>query len=293
MGNAPPLRVWVYTAILALCMAALLIPARLSVMRETSDVLVAHTQNFLALQARLKRVRVLALGTSLLWAATPPALTPPMPDIAVMRLIKGDLSTGPLRSVIDSLEHTPPEVLVIEANLLYSPNVDTIMQEARHSLAKIVTDTVSVPMEYIGFAGLVAPPLLIGQTVPFACIPLRPAALHQQMTKLITQQNTLLANAGVDASLRDSLLRLTRRGVHIVVLEIRRSDALEMHIAVEKQRWLERWHSALPPGPSVSYLTSPVFQDALYCDGRHMNDAGARRFVPWWTAQLQQLAKGH
>lgn len=293
MGNAPPLRVCVYTAILALCMAALLIPVRLSAMRETSDVLAARTQKFLTLAPRQELVRVLALGTSLLWAATPPALNPPLPDIAVMRLTKGDLSLGPLRAVIDSLEHTPPEVLVLEANLLYPPNADTIMQEARHSLAKIVTDTVSVPMEYIGLAGLVVPPLLIDQTVPFACKSLRPAALHQQMTKLITQQNSLLADAGVDASLRDSLLRLTRRGVHIVVLELRRSDALEMHIAVEKQRWLERWHSALPPGPSVSYLTSPVFQDALYCDGRHMNDAGARRFAPWWTAQLQQLARGH
>lgn len=293
-NSSPPLRVWLYGAILAASVLASLVPLRLMFGRDMGAVAAAYTQRFLTAPSHQDSARVVGLGSSLLWAATPPTAYESLEGVHWMRLTKSGGGIGYLRTLFDVFDQTPPSVLVIDANLLLPATPAFVIEEMRYAFTQAAGNLLYPVMERLGIPHPLSQTVLSDQRRPFVCEPVQAEALQKQMGQLIREHNAMFANAMVDPEIRDRLLRLAQRGVRIVVLELRRSAPVDQGSATERQRWLERWQAVLPPGPSFSYIVSPVIEDAaMYCDGRHMNASGASRFTPWWTAQLQQMAKGN
>lgn len=292
MATAPPLRIWLYGLLLAGTVLALLIPLHQLVERKTGEALAGGVQQFLsAPHLRGQRdIRVLALGSSLLRAATPSVNYQSLHGVQWLRLAKSHVGFGHLGIVLESISKQPPDVLVVDTNLLLPS--ETLVDDLRDTLASVHKNAGYALMEQAGRGASWSERVLQQAQGPYACAPVSADRQSQQRAILIPQQKAELARAAVDPAVSSTLLRLSRQGVRIVLLELRRSAQFQHDLARDKQRWLQRWQRVLPPGPTIGYLTSPDFNDAsLYCDGRHMNDAGARRLAPWWRHQLEQMGK--
>jgi hypothetical protein len=292
MATAPPLRIWLYGLLLAVAVMALLIPLRQMVERKTGEALAGEVQQYLSAPRPRGQghVRVLALGSSLLRAATPSVNYQSLHGVEWLRLTKSYVGFGYLGNVLDSIDKQPPDVLVIDTNLLLP--TETLVDDLRDTLALAPIHAGYALMEQAGWGAPWSKRVLQQQEAPYVCAPLAADRLYQQRTMLIPQQRAELAKAAVDPAVSGTLLRLSRQGVRIVLLDLRRSTQFEHDLNGDRQRWLQRWQSVLPPGGTIGYLTSPDFNDAsLYCDGRHMNEAGARRFARWWRHQLEQMGK--
>ncbi|WP_426074267.1 hypothetical protein [Janthinobacterium sp. DSP2-3-3] len=292
MASAPPLRIWLYSALLVAGILALISLPRWSPWRKPDHAIADHTHQFLDAPSTDGKLRVLGLGSSLLWAATPPALAQvAMPGIDWMRMTKPSAGMGYLEPSLEIIEQNPPDILIIEANLLLPDQNDTTMDELRQDFMLAAK---TIVYRITGNAGLVVPPqayvALVDQREPAQC-----NAIPSYMRRHVTLNNaanvqTMFNNTAVNRQLTDRLQRLAQRGVRIVVLELRRSELVEQFIMQKKQEWLFRLRQALPPSHHIHYLTSPTYaQQDLYCDGSHMNAAGAHLFALWWAAQLQQL----
>lgn len=292
MATAPPLRIWLYGLLLAVAVMALLIPLRQLVERKTGEALAGEVQQYLSAPRPRGQghVRVLALGSSLLRAATPSVNYQSLHGVEWLRLTKSYVGFGYLGNVLESIDKQPPDVLVIDTNLLLP--TETLVDDLRDTLALAPINAGYALMEQAGWGAPWSKRVLQQQEAPYVCAPLAADRLYQQRTILIPQQRAELAKAAVDPAVSGTLLRLSRQGVRIVLLDLRRSTQFEHDLNGDRQRWLQRWQSVLPPGGTIGYLTSPDFNDAsLYCDGRHMNEAGARRFARWWRHQLEQMGK--
>ncbi|MET0323029.1 MAG: hypothetical protein ABW069_20085 [Duganella sp.] len=286
-----PLRVWCFSLMLAAGLLGLVALYAMTTMQEAGVAAAAHVQRFLADHRNSKRVRVVGLGSSLLWAATPPGRYLDLPDIDWIRITKRGGSIGHLHAVMDMLDHQPPEIVVIDTNLLLPFSPDMFEEEMRYAFTHLAGAAAAPLMVRMGLPNPVARPPS-DQETSFPCEVMPPAVIHKQRA-LLAQQSAAGNVAAMDTALINSLLRLSQRGVHIVILELSRSREFEQALAAAKQPWLQSLKAALPAGPTIRYLTSPVFEDpGLYCDGRHMNAAGARRFASWWTEQLQHMAQG-
>ena len=295
MASAPPLRIWLYSALLVMGVMVPLALQRWSPWRGPDHAIADHTRQFLASPTTEGKLRVLGLGSSVLWAATPPAPAQmALPGIDWMRMTKPGTGMGYLEPSLEIIEHNPPDVLIIEANLLLPDQNDTTMDELRQDFmlaTKTMIDRIT------GNAGLVVPPqayvALVDQREPAQCNAIPSYMRRHQALKNAANLQTMFGNKAVNLALTDRLQCLSQRGIHIIVLELRRSELVEQVIAPQKKRWQEQLRRALPPGPLVNYIASPHFsQQDLYFDGSHMNAAGARLFAPWWAAQLQQLRDG-
>lgn len=292
MASAPPLRIWLYSALLVMGVMVPLALQRWSPWRGPDHAIADHTRQFLASPTTEGKLRVLGLGSSVLWAATPPAPAQmALPGIDWMRMTKPGTGMGYLEPSLEIIEHNPPDVLIIEANLLLPDQNDTTMDELRQDFmlaTKTMIDRIT------GNAGLVVPPqayvALVDQREPAQCNAIPSYMRRHQALKNAANLQTMFGNKAVNLPLTKRLQHLAQRGVRVVVLELRRSELVEQFITPQKQEWLFRLRQALPPSHHIYYLTSPSYaQQDLYCDGSHLNAAGARLFAPWWQAQLQQL----
>lgn len=295
MGTAPqlpPLRVWLYGLFFAAAVLALLMPLRQLVEKKTGETLAVDVQQFLSAPRAQGDVRVLGLGSSLLRAATPAANYQHLQGPRWRRLTKSYVGLGHLDVVLQSIVQQPPDVLVIDTNLLLPS--DTLMEDLRDTLADAPKNAVYAVMARMGRGAPWSEQVLQQQDAPFRCVAVAPERLQQQRAILVPLQQAELSRAAVDTVLAGKLSRLSQKGVRIVFLDLRRSQQFEQDLLVEKQRWLQRWQRVLPPGPTIRYLSSPDFhQPDLYCDGRHLSSAGALRFAPWWRYQLEQMSKDH
>ena len=286
-----PLRVWLYVAVLAGTAIAVLGLHTRSAVREDGVAAASEARRFLDHRDDRHSVRVLALGSSLLWAATPPDRYAAVPGVAWMRLTKSGGGIGHLQAVLDILDSHPPEVLVIDTNLLMAPSLSSVMDDMRVSSAAMMSDLTAPLMQHVGLYHPAAQ-RLSDQESAFPCTELAPGVIGKQLAALAAQQNAAPDVPAIDTALQARLTSLAQRGVRIVLLDVQRSTRFQLVLDATRQLWLQRWKATLPPGPPMRYLASPEIDDQrLYCDGRHMNAAGARRFEPWWTEQLQQLAR--
>ncbi|WP_156368501.1 hypothetical protein [Duganella sp. Leaf61] len=292
MAKVLPLRIWLYSVVLVAAVMAVAALYYRSARQEAGAAAAGQVQHFLADHPDRPGVRVVALGSSLLWAATPPGQYEKLEGMDWLRITKSGSSMGYLHAVLDVLDRHPPGILVIDTNLLLPTTPDVILEEMRYAVATMLKAQVA-KLVARGGPGTATGMRLNDQVTMFPCEVQTPAAIRKQLASLVAQQNSAQGRPDIDAALQARLLQLSRRGVHIVVLEIRRSNHFEQALTHERQSWLQRWKAAMPPGPRVSYLASPDYPEPdLYCDGRHMNAAGARRFETWWSAQLQSMAKG-
>ncbi|KAB8066082.1 hypothetical protein [Janthinobacterium violaceinigrum] len=293
MASAPPLRIWLYSAALSASVLALLALLRWAPWREPDMAVALHTQQFLAAPAAAGNVRILALGSSLLWASTPPGQIPVVPGVNWMRMTKPATGIGYLRPSLEVIDHFPPDVLVIDENLLVLAQDSAAMEAMRMDF---YLATKKLAYRLIGQQWL-APelqyPALLDQRASFQCEEIAPMLLSREVAQRNADIKRWFHLAPVDRELTQWLQRLSLHGVRIVLLEMRRSELVEQVIAPEKKDWQMRLRQALPAGPNIRYLASPAFTQAnLHCDGRHMNIHGVRLFAPWWAAQLQQLRDG-
>ena len=297
MASTPPLRIWLCSALLAVSVVALLALQRHAPWLEPKPepVISKHTQRFLAsAYGDETPIRVLGLGSSLLWAATPPAT---MDEIALlsgiswMRMTKPGTGLGALQASLMPIESKPPNVLVIEENLLFADSTAT--DQLRDDLSLLMRNAAYKVTAQARFAPQRAYVELADQKEPLPYEEFPQDQKKQLVLKNANNLQTIFSHGAINLALTDRLRRLSQRGIRIIILELRRSESVEQVIAPQKKRWQEQLRRALPPGPLVNYIASPHFsQQDLYFDGSHMNAAGARLFAPWWAAQLQQLRDG-
>ena len=290
MASAPPLRIWLYSAVLATGVLALLTLMRWAPWRAPDMAIALHTQQFLAAPAAPGNVRVLALGSSLLWASTPPGQLSVIPGIEWMRMTKPGTGIGYLKPSLEEIAHFPPDVLVIDENLL-APEPNGVLAEAlRQDFILTIKGWAYRLTGQQWFAPGPQYVALLDQHAAFPCDTITAAMPQQKRAAVRAEIKSWFSKGLVDRELSDQLRRLSHRGVRIVLLELRRSEPVEQSIAAEKKGWQMRLRQVLPPGPAIRYLATPASAQAnLYCDGSHMNAQGARLFAPWWQTQLQQL----
>ena len=294
MASTPPLRIWLYSALLAVSAVALLALQRHAPWLEPKpeQVITGHTQRFLAsAYGGETPIRVLGLGSSLLWAATPPATMDDialLPGLSWMRMTKTGTGLGALQASLTPVESKPPNVLVIEENLLFADSTAT--DQLRDDLSLLMRNAAYKVTAQARFTPPRAYVELEDQKEPLPYEEFPQDKKKQLILKNANNLQTIFSHGAINLALTDRLRRLSQRGIRIIILELRRSELVEQVIAPQKKRWQEQLRRALPPGPLVNYIASPHFsQQDLYFDGSHMNAAGARLFAPWWAAQLQQL----
>lgn len=297
MASTPPLRIWLCSALLAVSVLALLALQRHApwLTHKPEPVITKHTQGFLASAYGSETpIRVLALGSSLLWAATPPATMDEialLPGISWMRMTKSGIGLGTLQASLAPIESKPPNVVVIEENLLFTDS--TVTDQLRDDLFLLMRNVAYKVTAQAHFAPQRAYVELADQKEPLPYAELPREIKKQLVLKNANRLKTIFSHATINLALTDRLQRLSQRGIRIIVLELRRSEWVEQVIAPQKKRWQEQLRQALPPGPQVNYIASPHFSSPdLYFDGSHMNVGGARLFATWWGAQLQQLRDG-
>lgn len=294
MAVAPPLRVVVAGVAVAVGFIALLALYRTLPGDRRDNTVAGQTQHFLGAPADAGKLRVIALGSSLLWAATPQPANlqrASMPDIEWLRMTKGGAGLGHLQASLEMIERYRPEVLVIDENMLLPDTgsmMDPLREEAWHFAKKAVA--------FLSAGKRTSPTPTYwehnDQDLPFSC----PSALvkltEAQKRMHAVELQDVYRHAVFDSTLIARLAGLARSGVRVVLLDLRRSSSMEQETMQQKHQWRKHLETLLAPGNNIHYLASPTYrQQDLYCDGSHLNAAGARLFAPWLHTQLQLLQK--
>jgi hypothetical protein len=288
MRPAPALPVWIAAAALAAAVigAALLRHDGAAYDLVRQQAIAAFAAQALAAPRRPGELRVLGLGTSLLWAATPPGQFDPQrrhPRLHWMRLVKSGMGMGELTQSLAPIEHAPPDILVIEKGLLFVEEDKSRNRQAQIDVKRMLKGALFEAQD---------PGPLAAQLAGLPC--------EQQQTELDAARSRAHAIAvrrgyaqpGPDPALVALLRRLSLRGVRIMVLDVPRQAQLEQASAADKARWVARLRQALPPGRKLSYHSAPSHpHSALYCEGSHLNAAGSRLFGAWWLAELAAVAQ--
>lgn len=191
MRATVPLRIWPYSIALFAGVLLLLLLVRILPGDRRDHTIAAQTRVFLDAPLPQGNLRILALGSSLLWAATPQPMQmqqQALPGIAWLRMTKGGGGSGYLQESIAALKRHPPDVLVIEENLLLPDTGDVLMDQLRQDLSQLGKRTVSL----LSGARL-SPPISAywernDQDGPFLCLSDRirttPDQLHSQVNML-------------------------------------------------------------------------------------------------------------
>lgn len=297
MSNAPPLRVWLYSALLAVGIIVSLMLYRYLPGDRRDNTIAAHTQRFLDTPVPYGQLRVLGLGSSLFWAATPQTMDvqqAAMPGIAWLRLTKGGAGMGHLQTALEAFGRHPPDVLVIEENLLLPDTGNLLMDQLREEIWFLGKKAIAASS-----AGKLGPPVndyweRNDQDGEFSCASILARTTPEQIQRHVDTLQAMYMRASFDEQLITTLATLAQRGVRIVLLDLPRAPIIEQRTMAQKHYWMMHLKKFLPPGRTIRYLTFPApSQTALYCDLGHLNKRGARHFAPWWQAQLQQLRQEH
>lgn len=297
MRRAPPLWVWPLGAGLTAGTALLLqlwVNHTTRPTIEPSGIAAAYVRHVLDTPRAPGETRVLGMGSSLLMAATPPSAFQTIPYLRWNRLSNPGLGMDFLGASLLDVEQHPPDILVIEKNLL--------LVDPQHQMMALVRNNVALGLKRI--AAIAIPSLiqidpmlevLQQQDGKFSCTQLLKQANILDSKNYLHFLNTTYNSLQVDPTLLSALQRLSQRGVSIVILDIQRSIPVERQTALAKQAWFAQLRQLLPPGAGLTYLTSPSYDNgAFYCDGSHLSPAGSRRFMTWWTPELLRLRKaGH
>ena len=293
MAKVPPLRIWLYSAAFAVLVIALLTLYRYLPGDRRDNTIAAQSKTFLEKPVPQDQLRVLGLGSSLFLAATPQPMDVQqraLPGIAWLRLTKGGAGMGPLQMALEAIEHAPPDVLVIEENLLLPDTGNVFMDQLREDVWHLGKKAISA----LSVGRLGAPVAAYwernDQDGEFSCATILTRTPLEQLQRHLDVLQKMYLRASFDEQLMTTLLKLSRHGVRIVLLDLPRAPVIEQHTMAQKQRWLKHLKNILTPGDNIRYLAfPPPSQPALYCDLGHLNAHGARLFAPWWQEQLQQL----
>lgn len=283
---APPLLAMLGGAMLAAAAAFALIASPYYPTRQLAGIFLNATSQALDQSARAD-TRVIGLGSSLLLMATPSRARgqdPAQGEMNWARITKYGWGLGSLDPSLALLEHTPPDILVIDSNLL--------MRDAETTLDMLRANVATAARSMATLIGASPDPHLrdqrAEQTQDRPCLHL---ANPTEAALTRYQQTINLAYArGPDEQVAARMARLAARGVRVMIVDVARSRGVEVATAAEKQRWFARLRTLLPPTATLSYHAAPSYSErALYCDGIHLNPAGGKLFQEWWWNQLRQV----
>lgn len=263
---------------------------------STGDPLALYARQFLTSTRTAGEARIVALGSSLLWAATPAAdstAAAAQQQLRWMRLSRGGAGLGYLGSALAEIERDPPQILLIEGNVLIplqgSQFNDELRNDTMLTLKKIAASLLAWQQPITLPSTLELP---YDQSHDLSCDAhsIGGGAQAQAQRQHAAALLRLYRAARPDAALSARLSALARRGVLVVILDLPRSSQMEQAVASEKQQWLAGVRAALPAGPMLRYVTAPTQPaGALYCDGSHLSRAGSRLFGAWWWPQLRGM----
>ncbi|MBB5606673.1 MULTISPECIES: hypothetical protein [unclassified Janthinobacterium] len=291
MRPAPPLWVWPLGAALATVAALLmLLWMNHTIGLEPPGLAAAYARRVLEAPRSPGDIRVVGMGSSLLMAATPPSYQTAY-HLRWIRLSNPGLGVSFLGASLVQVEQHPPDILIIEKNLL--------LVDPQHERMGRLRGEVTLGLRKI--AAIAIPSLtqtnqvddaLQKQDEDLSCAQLPKPPNEVDFEKYMDLLNTTYTSLQVDSSLTAAVQRLARRGVYIVILDIQRSKTIEHLTTNAKQAWFAHLQQELPPGARLAYWTSPSYDNgALYCDGSHLSPDGKRQFSVWWYQQLAQLKK--
>lgn len=292
MANALPLRIWPCSVALAVGLVGLCMLLRHVPGPRYDNTIAGQTKTFLDTPRPEGKWRVLALGSSLLHAATPQTASvqrAELPDIAWMRMTKGGAGIGYLQSSLATLGSRPPEVLVLEQNLFLPDDSNATMDQLREDVWHWAKQAVS----FLTAGKLASPPPYWernDQELAFTCGPELRKLSASQIRQHAAELQNLYRQGTFDAALINNIATLAQRGVRVILLDVRRSLLIEQQTTQQKTDWQRRLQALLPASQNIIYLASPALTEQnLYCDASHLNTQGARLFAPWWQTQLRQL----
>ena len=236
MASAPPLRIWLYSAALAAGVVGLFMLLRHLPGNRYDNTIAGQTQTFLDAPSTEGKLRVLALGSSLLRAATPQPASmqqAAMPNIAWMRLTKGGGGIGYLQSSLALLGSHPPDVLVLEQNLLLPDDGNMEMDQLREDVWHLTKQAAA-----LFTAGKLTPPPpyweRTDQDLEFSCGPEHTKLTARQIHQHSVDLQNMYRHAAFDAALITNIATLAHGGVRVVLLDISRSLPIEQHTAQQK-----------------------------------------------------------
>lgn len=294
MRQAPPLYVWLCAAALSIGVISTMAWQRYgqSSSMVQGGFIATHARQFLTAPRKPGEVRTLALGSSLLWAAMPATLEVPLGQSQLnwMRMIKSGTGLGYLDASVHEIELAPPDVLVIETNLLLENVTNEYLDQLRQDLKFITEKTVFTVAPWL----LQRAPIhyeIMEQTREFPYSLFIKYNSDAEILKRAAVLKLVYNNTKVGKELPSMLSKLAQRGVHVVILDLSRSFPIETAVANEKQHWLSRLRKILPSGNNITYITAPShLESTLYCDGGHLSAAGKKLFLPWWLAELRDAS---
>lgn len=296
MPATPPLWVGLLAALLAAATIGWSAAPRYLARLEPSagDPLALYARQFLASTHTAGEARIMALGSSLLWAATPAAdstAAAAQQQLRWMRLSRGGAGLGYLGSALAEIERDPPQILLIEGNLLMPLQGSQFNDELRNDTMLTLKKIAASLLPWQQTATLASTlELPYDQSHDLSCDAHSIGSGAQAQAQHADVLLRLYQAARPDTALAARLSTLARRGVLVVVLDLPRSSPLEQAVANEKRQWLARLHAVLPAGPALRYATAPSLPaGALYCDGSHLSPAGSRLFGAWWWPQLRRM----
>lgn len=295
MATVPPLRTFLYSIAMVVGIVISLALHRSLPDDRRDNTIAGQTQRFLGAPHDPEKLRVIALGSSLLWAATPQVTSvqaESMPEIDWMRMTKGGTGLGHLQASLEVIERYRPDVLVLEENMLLPDSGDTLMDPLREEAGHFVKKTLSLLIPSQFFSPIPAYWERNDQERNFYCNSTLIRLTQAQMNAHAIELQKTYRNAALDPALIAWLARMSQGDVRIVLLDIRRSSAIEQATAQQKQQWRAHLKTVLAPAENIRYLSSPIYPlQAMYCDGSHLSVAGARLFAPWLQTQLQLFRK--
>ncbi len=282
--SAPPLSIWYWCAALAAALYALAWSC-------PGSVLADDLHYYLAAPRARGEVRVLAIGSSLLMAATRATARLPLGPNAYLnwqRSTRSGLGLGEFADTLALIERAAPDQLVIEANLFVVPDPQPIsereratVRHARASLWRRLSDARGAEQ--------------LWATDDYRCADTDAAGrdeLRLHMAEHIALLRSKYQSLLIDPALRATVLRLLARGVPVTILDIPRSPEVEQSTGAVKQLWLRSLRAQLGADPHLSYRSAPALPDAaMYCSGGHLRPAFRPRVENWWWQDLLSSRK--
>src|SRR5450830_1439285 len=219
MRPAPPLWVWPLGAGLTAGAALLLLfwvnhSTRLE--PEPASIAAAYARQVLDAPHAPGEIRVLGMGSSLLIAATPPAYHTP-PPLHWSRLSNPGLGMDFLSASLAELEQQPPEILVIEKNLLLVDPQHQTMARLRSNVALGIKKIAAIATPSLIQSDPVLE-VLQRQDEKISCAQLLKQKNVLDFKNYLHFLNTTYNSLQVDPALSSALQRLSQRGVSIVIL---------------------------------------------------------------------------
>ena len=297
--QAPPLVVWAGVAIgflmFLLAASRMTLVNRARRARSLDQACASRLRHFGGSPAP----RVIALGSSLLTRATVAdrrmgelSRREGGPDLHWLLLSKNSSSMDTFQPVLDRILETRPQVLLVEADLLYFmldgtrpwPTLAELAQECRTRIRRSLT--LEATLRDFDPELLIREELPPDRKLPQDAGALRAFALglgHRQPRGPMAKDDPILL----------SLRRAHDRGTRIVLLELPRFQGAEASIPVWHLELAGALKAQLARECGARILVYPGrFALDHYLDFSHLNQAGAEQLSPWLVKELAGLLAG-